>query len=74
MMSEKLDWTEKLGDAVVDQQPDVMDAIQRLRACPGQLVVGRLLGRKYQLERRWQQYQHHAARESARPSDRRRWQ
>src|SRR6516164_5755304 len=32
MMSEKLDWTEKLGDAVVDQQPDVMDAIQRLRA------------------------------------------
>jgi hypothetical protein len=32
MMSEKLDWTEKLGDAVVAQQPDVMDAIQRLRA------------------------------------------
>jgi hypothetical protein len=32
MMSDKLDWTEKLGDAVVDQQPDVMDAIQRLRA------------------------------------------
>jgi hypothetical protein len=32
MMSEKLDWTERLGDAVVDQQPDVMDAIQRLRA------------------------------------------
>ncbi|MBO0717726.1 MAG: DUF3300 domain-containing protein, partial [Rhizobiales bacterium] len=32
MMSEKLEWTEKLGDAVVDQQPDVMDAIQRLRA------------------------------------------
>jgi hypothetical protein len=32
MMSEKLDWTEKLGDAVVNQQPDVMDAIQRLRA------------------------------------------
>src|SRR4029077_6503922 len=31
MMSEKLDWTEKLGDAVVSQQPDVMDAIQRLR-------------------------------------------
>ena len=31
MMSEKLDWTEKLGDAVVAQQPDVMDAIQRLR-------------------------------------------
>src|SRR5262249_4807912 len=32
MMSDKLDWTERLGDAVVDQQPDVMDAIQRLRA------------------------------------------
>src|SRR5215472_16899485 len=32
MMSEKLDWTEKLGDAVVAQQPDGMDAIQRLRA------------------------------------------
>ena len=32
MMSEKLDWTQKLGNAVVEQQPDVMDAIQRLRA------------------------------------------
>jgi hypothetical protein len=32
MMSSKLDWTQKLGDAVVAQQPDVMDAIQRLRA------------------------------------------
>ncbi len=32
MMSTKLDWTEKLGDAVVAQQADVMDAIQRLRA------------------------------------------
>jgi hypothetical protein len=32
MMSEKLDWTRKLGDAVVAQQPDVMDAVQRLRA------------------------------------------
>jgi hypothetical protein len=32
MMSDKLDWTEKLGDAVLAQQPDVMDAIQRLRA------------------------------------------
>jgi hypothetical protein len=31
MMSSKLDWTQKLGDAVVAQQPDVMDAIQRLR-------------------------------------------
>ena len=32
MMSSKLDWTRKLGDAVVAQQRDVMDAIQRLRA------------------------------------------
>src|SRR5580693_3782307 len=31
MMSSKLDWTEKLGDAIVAQQADVMDAIQRLR-------------------------------------------
>ncbi len=31
MMSEKLDWTRKLGDAVLAQQADVMDAIQRLR-------------------------------------------
>src|SRR5215467_9559030 len=32
MMNDKIDWTEKLGDAVVAQQPDVMDAIQRLRS------------------------------------------
>ena len=32
MMSTKLDWTQKLGDAVLAQQEDVMDAIQRLRA------------------------------------------
>src|SRR5580693_5216149 len=32
LMSSKLDWTEKLGDAVVAQQAAVMDAIQRLRA------------------------------------------
>jgi hypothetical protein len=31
MMSEQLDWTQKLGDAVLAQQADVMDAIQRLR-------------------------------------------
>jgi len=31
MMSDKLDWTEKLGDAVLAQQADVMNAIQRLR-------------------------------------------
>jgi len=32
MMSTKLDWTQKLGDAVLAQQSDVMDAIQRLRS------------------------------------------
>ena len=32
MMSTKLDWTQKLGDAVLAQQQDVMDAVQRLRA------------------------------------------
>ena len=31
MMSDKLDWTRKLGDAVLAQQPDLMDAVQRLR-------------------------------------------
>ena len=31
-ISDKLDWTQKLGDAVFAQQADVMDAIQRLRA------------------------------------------
>jgi hypothetical protein len=31
MMSTKLDWTQKLGNAVLAQQTDVMDAIQRLR-------------------------------------------
>lgn len=32
MMSQKLDWTTKLGDAFVSQQDDVMAAVQRLRA------------------------------------------
>jgi len=32
MMSDKLEWTQKLGDAFLAQQPDVMDAIQRLRS------------------------------------------
>ena len=31
MMSMRLSWTQKLGDAVLAQQADVMDAIQRLR-------------------------------------------
>jgi hypothetical protein len=32
MMNEKLDWTQKLGDAFLAQQNDVMEAVQRLRA------------------------------------------
>ena len=31
MMSSKLDWTQKLGDAFLAQQTEIMDAIQRLR-------------------------------------------
>lgn len=31
MMSEKLDWTQKLGDAFLAQQKDVMDTVQTLR-------------------------------------------
>jgi hypothetical protein len=31
MMSEDLDWTQLLGQAIVDQQQDVLDAIQQLR-------------------------------------------
>ena len=31
MMAEQLEWTQKLGDAVLAQQPDLMDAIQSLR-------------------------------------------
>lgn len=32
MMNEKLEWTQKLGDAVLAQKPDVLGAVQRLRA------------------------------------------
>jgi hypothetical protein len=32
MMSEKLDWTQKVGDAFLDQQSEVMDTIQQLRS------------------------------------------
>jgi hypothetical protein len=32
MMSEKLDWTQKLGDAFLAQQKEVMDTVQKLRA------------------------------------------
>ena len=35
MMSTKLDWTQNLGDAVSAQQPDVMDAIQRIHVRTG---------------------------------------
>jgi hypothetical protein len=31
MMNDQLDWTQKLGDAFLTQQPDVMDTVQRLR-------------------------------------------
>jgi Protein of unknown function (DUF3300) len=31
MMSQKLDWTQKLGDAFLAQQKDVMDTVQKLR-------------------------------------------
>lgn len=32
MMNDQLEWTQKVGDAFLAQQGDVMDAIQRLRA------------------------------------------
>ena len=32
MMSEKLEWTQKLGDAFLDQQDEVTDTVQKLRA------------------------------------------
>ena len=32
MMNEHLDWTQKLGEAFLAQQQDVMDAVQRMRA------------------------------------------
>ncbi len=32
MMSEKLDWTSRLGDTFLAQEKDVMDTVQRLRA------------------------------------------
>ena len=31
-MNDHLDWTQKLGDAMIEQQADVADSIQRLRA------------------------------------------
>jgi hypothetical protein len=32
LMSDRLDWTQKLGEAFLAQEQDVMDAVQRLRA------------------------------------------
>ena len=32
MMAEKLEWTQRLGDAFLDQQEEVMDTVQQLRA------------------------------------------
>jgi hypothetical protein len=32
MMNDKLDWTQKLGDAFLAQQKEVMDSVQRLRS------------------------------------------
>ena len=32
MMNERLEWTQKLGDAFLDQQDEVMDTVQKLRA------------------------------------------
>ena len=46
MMSEKLDWTKKLGDAFLAQQKDVMDTVQRLRGKA--LAAGNLKSTKEQ--------------------------
>ena len=32
MMNERLDWTQKLGEAFLAQEQDVMDSVQRMRA------------------------------------------
>jgi hypothetical protein len=44
LMSSMLDWTQKLGDAVLAQQADLMDAVQRLRLraqANGKLTTGK---------------------------------
>jgi len=46
MMSEKLDWTQKLGDAFLAQQKDVMDTVQKLRRKAAE--TGNLKGSKEQ--------------------------
>jgi len=44
-LNEHLDWTQKLGDAMIGQQADVADSIQRLR--PVELVVHHLQGLRH---------------------------
>jgi len=46
MMNEKLDWTQKLGDAFLGQQKDMLDGVQRLRAKA--LAAGNLKSSKEQ--------------------------
>ena len=40
-MSDKLDWTQKLGEAFLAQQDDVMDEIQVLREKADQRAISR---------------------------------
>ena len=46
MMNEKLDWTQKLGDAFLAQQKEVLDGVQRLRSSA--LAAGNLKSGKEQ--------------------------
>ncbi|HXP30560.1 MAG TPA: DUF3300 domain-containing protein, partial [Stellaceae bacterium] len=46
MMDSRLDWLQQLGDAFIAQQPDVMAAVQRLRA--EALAAGTLAANQYQ--------------------------
>jgi hypothetical protein len=41
MMDEQLDWTEQLGNAVLAQQVDVIDSVQRLRRQAGDMLCPR---------------------------------
>ncbi len=59
MMSKQLDWTQALGNAILAQQPDVMDAVQRLRERRKQTIsYSQLRSRPFQRKsrtagRRW---------------------
>jgi hypothetical protein len=46
MMNSKIDWTQKLGNAVIDQQADVMDAIQLQPTEQQKVVVSKEQGRQ----------------------------